>query len=179
MRLLTLLSIAALVPAIAFAQSNNRRPSADQIVKSLTPVDEPQSNFPATKGIRIEGQRPRTENPPSIDLEVNFEYDSANLTPDARIVLDNLGKALTDPALKASRFLVAGHTDAAGGDAYNLALSARRAQAVADYLQREHAIPSSRLRIEGYGKSKLLDATNPLSAINRRVQVANLGDAGK
>lgn len=171
------LIVLALVMPLAMGQTESRRPSADEIVKRLTlPEEEPQAKVFGMKGITVEGRRPAAPEAPSIDLEVNFEYASANLTADARLVLDNLGKALGDPALRSSRFLVAGHTDAAGTDTYNLALSARRAQVVADYLVRVHGVESARLTVVGYGKSKLLDTANPLSAINRRVQVANLGE---
>lgn len=90
-------------------------------------------------------------------------------------MLDTLGKALTDPALKDSRFQVAGHTDASGSDAVNLSLSQQRAQTVAAFLQREYGIGAKRLQVNGFGRSKLLDAANPLSAVNRRVQIVNLG----
>ncbi|MCX7176052.1 MAG: OmpA family protein [Proteobacteria bacterium] len=132
------------------------------------------------KGISVEGARvqPTVQTDvqrPSVDLEVNFNYNSATLSPDAFQVLDNLGKALSDPELQSSSFMVAGHTDAAGSEAYNLALSKRRAQTVAKYLRDKHHIEPSRLRVEGYGKRRLLDAANPLSALNRRVEVVNLG----
>ena len=113
--------------------------------------------------------------PPSIDLAINFEFASAKLTPDARITLDALGQALNDAALRESRFRVAGHTDAVGGDAANLALSKQRAQSVAEYLARQHNVAQARLIVEGFGRRQLLDAANPRSAMNRRVQIENLG----
>ena len=162
----------AILPLSVWAQERPRQFSAEEIVQRLKP--EPvQSNF--KRGIKVEGQRSQSNASKTIDLEVNFEYASATLSPDARIVLDNLGRALSDPVLKSSRFMVAGHTDSVGGAAYNLALSKRRAQAVADYLVREHNVDSNRLQIEGFGSIKLLDASNPTSAVNRRVQVATLG----
>ena len=81
----------------------------------------------------------------------------------------------SDAALRESRFSVAGHTDARGGDAYNLNLSRLRARAVADYLIKQHGIDAQRLDVEGYGRSRLLDPANPASAVNRRVQITNLG----
>lgn len=173
-----------LMPA-AWAQEESRRPSAEEILNRLTVKEE----APRTRGfkpesldirgVKVEGRVPvanaSTASAASIDLEVNFEYGSATLTPDARLMLDNLGKALSDPKLKTSRFLVAGHTDAAGGDAYNKTLSKRRAQAVADYLTKDHGVEANRLQVDGFGRNKLLDNSNPLSAMNRRVQVANLG----
>ena len=63
---------------------------------------------------------------PSIDIEVFFEYDSAAITPAATPKLQTLGKALSDAKLKGKTFMIAGHTDATGSDAYNLSLSKRR-----------------------------------------------------
>ncbi len=176
----------ALLCAAAQAQDVSRRPTTEAIVRSLNAA--PQDNYtrglggPATRGlsgrgIAVEGAQPAPapDNTRSIDLDVTFEYNSAVLSPDARLVLDNLGRALNDPSLRSARFMVAGHTDASGGDAYNLELSRKRAQAVADYLKREHGVTLDRLQIEGFGRSKLLDTANPLSAVNRRVQVVNLG----
>ena len=167
------LLVAVLAPAGA---QDSRMPSTEEIIRKLTQpklsADDLRSN-----AVQVEGRRRRAEPAPgpSIDLAVNFEYASAKLTADARIVLDNLGQALSDPALSNSRFRIAGHTDARGSDAYNLALSRQRARSVADYLQSQHHIDAKRLSIEGFGRSQLLDPANPESAVNRRVQIANLG----
>ena len=163
----------------ALAQDVSRRPSTEEIIKQLKPAPALKTRALGNvdrRGIRIEGASP-VESVPlrAIDLEVNFEYASATLSPDARLVLDNLGKALSDPALNTSRFQVAGHTDAAGGESYNITLSKRRALSVADYLFRVHGIVGARLEIAGFGASKLRDGANPLSAVNRRVQIVNLG----
>ena len=163
----------ALAPAAA---QDSRAPTTEEIIRRLMQpklsADDLKSN-----AVQIEGRRRHAEAAPgpSIDLAVNFEYASARLTADARLVLDNLGLALADPALSGARFRIAGHTDARGGDAYNLALSKRRAQSVADYLTRQHRIDPQRLSVEGFGRSQLLDAANPASAVNRRVQITNLG----
>ena len=182
--IIVLFTLLAATMAMAQTSDGSRKPSAREIVERLTPSHEefqsrsvtPKTRGFEAKGISVEGRKAQAEAPPSIDLDVNFEYASAQLTTDAKIILDNLGSALTDPALRNSHFLLAGHTDASGGDAYNLALSTRRAQAVADYLTKQYGVEANRLKVEGYGRTKLADATNPLSAINRRVQVANLGE---
>lgn len=163
----------AFVPAVA---QDSRTPSAEEIIRKLM---QPQLSPDDLKNnaVQVEGRRRRADVAPgpSVDLAVNFEYASAKLTPDARLVLDNLAKALADPALSGSRFRVAGHTDARGSDAYNLTLSKQRARAAADYLVREHGIDAQRLSVEGFGERQLLDPANPESAVNRRVQITNLG----
>jgi outer membrane protein OmpA-like peptidoglycan-associated protein len=170
-KLVVALFIACLTISVG-AQQRPGKFTAEEIVERLKP-EPSSSNF--TRGIKVEGQRTQSSANQTIDLEVNFEYASAILSPDARIVLDNLGRALSDPALISSRFLVAGHTDAVGSLSYNLGLSKRRAQAVADYLVREHNVSINRLQIEGVGSMKLLDPANPTGAVNRRVQIATLG----
>ena len=67
------------------------------------------------------------------------------------------GKALTNPDLKGSTFIVAGHTDAAGGDGYNQDLSERRADSIKRYLTDKYGIAGADLVTVGYGKSKLKD----------------------
>jgi outer membrane protein OmpA-like peptidoglycan-associated protein len=83
------------------------------------------------------------------------------------------GLALSNPHLKGSTFIVAGHTDAAG-DAYNQDLSERRTDSIKRYLVDEFGIAGTDLVTVGYGKTKLKDPANPLSEVNRRVQVANM-----
>jgi outer membrane protein OmpA-like peptidoglycan-associated protein len=174
--LLALALVLACALAAPAAAQRAPMPSVEDIVRKLARPKLGEEDL-RDSAVRIEGRRQRAEaGPPgSIDLAVNFEYASARLTPDARIVLDNLGQALADPALRDARFSIAGHTDARGSDAYNLGLSKRRAQAVADYLRRQHRIAPSRLGIEGFGRSRLLDPANPESEVNRRVQITNLG----
>jgi len=85
-----------------------------------------------------------------------------------------LGRALTSPDLKGSTFVVAGHTDAAGGDVYNQELSERRADSIKGYLIEKYGIADADLVTVGYGKSKLKDPGQPLAEVNRRVQVVNM-----
>lgn len=112
---------------------------------------------------------------PSADIEVFFDYDRAEITPAAQRTLAPLGQALSDPKLAANRFLLIGHTDAMGGEAYNQSLSERRAGAVKDYLVRTFGIAPERLVSYGRGKSLLKNESDPMAAENRRVQVVNNG----
>ena len=85
-----------------------------------------------------------------------------------------LGRALSDPGLKGSTFVVAGHTDAAGSDGYNQDLSERRADSIKRYLVETFAIPAGNLVTVGYGKTKPKNPGDPMDAANRRVQVVNM-----
>ena len=116
------------------------------------------------------------ETRPRIDLEIRFDYNSANIAQNAIPDLNNLGKALTDPALKGSTFVLAGHTDGAGGEDYNQDLSNRRADSVKRYLTEKFGLAPQNLVTAGYGKSRLKNTNNPAAAENRRVEVVNMAE---
>jgi outer membrane protein OmpA-like peptidoglycan-associated protein len=160
---LTLLAVALVSAPAAAADLVGR----DDIVKALTPK-------PRTRAIVLEANAPPPP-PPSIDLNVEFEYDSATLTATARQQLDYLGEALRSDGLRASRFEIAGHTDARGTAAYNQSLSERRAQSVRDYLTGRHGIGAAQLAAAGWGFTRLKNTADPYAAENRRVQISNLG----
>ena len=111
---------------------------------------------------------------PKIDLEIQFEYNSADISKNSVTAVQELGKALSDASLKGSTFVVAGHTDAMGGEAYNQDLSERRADTIKKYLSEKYGITGSNLVTVGYGKTKPKDANAPLDPANRRVQVVNM-----
>jgi outer membrane protein OmpA-like peptidoglycan-associated protein len=111
---------------------------------------------------------------PNIDLEITFEYNSADISSASLPSVQALGKALSDPNLRGSTFVVAGHTDAAGTEAYNQDLSERRADSIKRYLVEKYGIASADLVTVGYGKTKPKDANEPMDPSNRRVQVVNM-----
>lgn len=101
-----------------------------------------------------------------------FDYDSADLREAA---IESLAKLATlirrNPH---ARFVIEGHTDSFGSDAYNLDLSARRAEAVGRLLVLSMGIPADRIAARGYGKSRLIaPATGTIEEqqINRRVEI--------
>ena len=111
---------------------------------------------------------------PNIDLEITFDYKSADISTKSLPSVQALGRALVSADLKGSTFIVAGHTDAAGGESYNQDLSERRADAIKRYLMQNYGIAPADLVTVGYGKSKLKDPNQPLAEVNRRVQVVNM-----
>ena len=111
---------------------------------------------------------------PKIDLEINFDYNSADISAKSLPSVQALGRALSNAELQGSTFVVAGHTDAAGGEAYNQELSERRAESIKRYLVDKYAITGADLVTVGYGKSKLKDPNQPMAETNRRVQVVNM-----
>ena len=114
---------------------------------------------------------------PNVDVQILFAFDSAEILPEARPALDELGKALSDPKLTGGTFLIAGHTDAKGSDAYNLGLSQRRAASVKAFLVETYHVDGGRLSVIGFGEEQLKNKEDPLADENRRVQIVNTGSA--
>ena len=113
---------------------------------------------------------------PNIDLEITFDYNSADISAASLPSVQALGKALSDPNLKGSTFVVAGYTDAAGGETYNQDLSERRADTIKRYLTDKYGIAGSDLVTVGYGKSRPKNPNDPMDPANRRVQVVNMAN---
>ncbi len=117
-----------------------------------------------------------TKDKPSIDLEINFEFNSARIGGEAAPQVNELGKALTDPSLKGNTFVLAGYADGKGRAEYNQNLSERRADAVKRYLTENYGIPAANLVTVGYGSTHFKNADDPYAAENRRVAVTNMAD---
>jgi len=113
---------------------------------------------------------------PSIDLEVNFDYNSDHIGSKASSQVTALGEALSSSELKGGTFILAGHTDAKGSDTYNQGLSERRAEAVRQFLSEKYGLDASNLVTVGYGKTQLKNPAGPFASENRRVQVINASD---
>jgi len=106
------------------------------------------------------------------DFKINFEFGSADLTSDSTQLLDHIASVLSASSAK---FRIAGHTDNVGSASRNLELSARRAQAVKDYLVKTGQVSPDRLVTVGRGSKEPLDPKNPGAPENRRVEIMNLG----
>lgn len=111
---------------------------------------------------------------PRIDLEIKFEFNSAQIARGALADMEALGKALADPALKGSSIVLAGHTDAVGSEEVNQDLSERRADSVKKYLVEKYGLSPENLVTAGYGKARLKDKAHPRAAENRRVEIVNM-----
>jgi outer membrane protein OmpA-like peptidoglycan-associated protein len=189
----------SMTAGLAFAADSNV--SADQIVTALRakPLTRglstgPQSDTAATARIReigfvqtLRNRKTRSlsmgereeiaeiaSTKPKIDLDIQFDYNSAEISKTSMPSVQELGKALSNPDLKGSTFVVAGHTDAIGGEEYNQGLSERRAESIKRYLSDKYGIAGADLVTVGYGKSKPKDPNAPMDPINRRVQVVNM-----
>jgi outer membrane protein OmpA-like peptidoglycan-associated protein len=109
---------------------------------------------------------------PKISLEVYFDYNSADITPQARGTLDKLGSALEDPRLAGKRFFFNGHTDARGDPYYNQELSQRRAASALRYIAAHYRVDERNIIASGHGARVPKNPANPYADENRRVEVA-------
>ena len=98
---------------------------------------------------------------------VFFETDSSDLTPQARATLDKQAQWLVQ--YNRYTFTIEGHADERGTREYNIALGARRAQTVRDYLI-ARGIEAQRMRTISYGKERPAAVCNDIScwSQNRR-----------
>ncbi len=113
---------------------------------------------------------------PRVDLDVNFESGSWQLTPGQidklSVIADGLNRAISRNPREV--FMIEGHTDATGTDDDNLSLSDRRAEAVAVALTEQFQVPAENLVTQGYGEQYLKDPTDGPSRVNRRVAVRRI-----
>ena len=195
---ITLAAALSMTAGLAIAADNNV--SADQILNALQPkpltrglsIGAPQVD-PSVKAKEISfvdslrnrktrslsmGEREEiaeiSSTKPKIDLNIQFDYNSAEISKTSLSSVQELGKALSNPSLKGSTFVVAGHTDAIGSEAYNQDLSERRADTIKRYLSEKYGINGTDLITVGYGKTRPIDPNAPMDPINRRVQVVNM-----
>jgi len=111
------------------------------------------------------------KNPDGSKMGVYFDFDRSEITSNSKLALDKLIQIFKE--YPETNLLVEGHTDDKGADAYNLALSERRAMAVGNYLKSKNISPS-RLTINWYGESqpKAENTSDVNRAENRRVEFA-------
>ena len=114
---------------------------------------------------------------PELNLsDVNFETGSAVIRPEEAEDLRDIGVAMRNAILDnpGEVFLIEGHTDAVGGAAMNLALSDRRAEAVALALTEFFGVPPENMIVQGYGESNLKVVTGGSERANRRAAVRRI-----
>ena len=108
-------------------------------------------------------------------VEINFDFDSAAIKPESYRDVGAIADALHNPILLGYGILVIGHTDAVGTRSYNLGLSQRRAEAIRNALIDPFGVNPAVLEAVGLGEEQLQDPKHPKAAVNRRVQLINIG----
>jgi peptidoglycan-associated lipoprotein len=143
-----LASLFALMLAVAACSTNNNQDANNANANANTPGSV--QDFVVNVGDRV-----------------FFESDQSDLTPQARATLDKQVQWLQQ--YSQYQFTVEGHADERGTREYNIALGARRAQTVRDYLA-SRGIPAQRMRTISYGKERPVAVCNDIScwSQNRR-----------
>jgi outer membrane protein OmpA-like peptidoglycan-associated protein len=104
--------------------------------------------------------------------EAKFQFDSWDLSEDAKIVLDKFVDMLIAQD-KGVYLEIQGHTDNTGEEEWNLILGKRRAGAVMEYLHKKYSIPLHRMEVISYGSDAPVgdNSTREGRAQNRRVVI--------
>lgn len=112
--------------------------------------------------------------PPEVNLY--FEFNAAQLSPQSKRQLEALLGALTSDALSAYRFQLSGHTCEQGKETYNQSLSERRSEIVKEWLT-QNGFPAGQLMAVGYGESRPIadNTTEEGRRLNRRVEIKTTG----
>jgi outer membrane protein OmpA-like peptidoglycan-associated protein len=161
--------IGFLVIGFVYAQSPIQSATTDELIEKLNPNSVSNTTTTRTRGLR--NLTPEVREKPSVNLMINFEFNSSKLLPESKPLLDHLAKAIKSDQLKDLSFFVEGHTDIKGTFAYNLKLSDQRASSVVQYLSSQ-GVEKNRLKAIGKGSSELLIPDQPEAAENRRVKIS-------
>ena len=108
-----------------------------------------------------------------VNLKIQFDVNSYTIRKGSYKILNELGKALSDPRLRERIITVNGHTDSDGKEKYNVRLSLNRAGAVKQYLIDHYNISPDQLKVVGYGESMPLkpNTSKENKQLNRRVEI--------
>jgi outer membrane protein OmpA-like peptidoglycan-associated protein len=152
------------VPVVAAPVAAPPPPPADSDGDGVVDADDQCPNTPAGEIVGAFGCSC------DVTVRVHFAFDSAELPPAGRELLDGAANRLNE--LKFVGGEVAGHTDSIGDEVFNLGLSKRRAQAVLEHLEARGVAPG-RMTAVGYGETRPIadNATEEGRALNRRVVV--------
>lgn len=128
-------------------------------------------NFVSFYAVRTRGIRDANRG-----FRIGFKENSDQLDDWSRRQLEAVGEGMQDPALSGYKFSLEGHTDDLGTDAYNDALSLRRAETVRIFLEKVTGVSVSRLSVRGYGKEDPVvpGTSDTARAANRRVVIRRL-----
>ena len=129
----------------------------------------------ATKPPRVKSDetinKKKVHQPSTVALNIQFQFDSAQLTEHAVKQLNEIGKALTSNQLSNYTFEIAGHTDSVGKSSYNKWLSEQRAKTVKKYLINYFGLQQNTLLALGYGEEQPYLQDDPTNGVNRRVEI--------
>lgn len=145
-----------LVKANKFEEAERKARAAQKLAeRAKKEADANWEDCNKTKAVVAEAKKPVEDKPPAEEpaelKTVFFAYDSSELTPDQRTILDE--NAIWMRQNPDAKLVLEGHTDERGSVEYNLALGERRARVVQQYLL-QLGVEGARLRLLSYGEEK-------------------------
>ncbi len=166
----------ALLPETSARQIDYAQTDAEALRQALLAANAPavDRGFSLYQIRNIDAVRKQV---PELTLEaVNFATGSAVIRAPEAAALSTLGKAMREAIARnpGELFLIEGHTDAVGSATYNLALSDRRAESLAQALIEYFDVPAENMIVQGYGEEDLRVDTEAAEAANRRAAVRRI-----
>jgi len=154
-------------------------PTVQQSIAQISPPDTGMAIIkkPAAPktGLRIIDYRAAKDD---ASYFIHFAFNSERLEKDYRAHLDRLAIVLGTAEMKQNCIKITGHTDTIGTEAYNLALSRRRALSVFNYLTTFGKIDKNRFTLEAAGETRPLPDKPGNSPYNRRVEFSSKSVSG-
>ena len=161
-------------------QPEQQRDDADKIYNDpdgdeLTENDTDSTNYNYDRNYNDQDYQAETvsyDEPPQ-STTVNFAFDSADLSSEARSELRELNETLTEEEYQNLRIVISGYTDAIGDRSYNQDLSERRAASVREFLRYEN-VEVAEVEVNGYGESNPVRDNDTAYGReqNRRVEIS-------
>jgi outer membrane protein OmpA-like peptidoglycan-associated protein len=162
----------AMLLTAASAQAQ-QHPDTRQIIEALKPSPSRSLRNLVAREKPADPAVVADQPPASIDLTIEFDFNSSGIRAESRPLLVDLAMALKSPELRRSRFLIEGHTDAVGRPDHNLKLSLDRAEAVRRFLLAT-GVTSTQVDVAGRGSTQPANPADPDASENRRVRIVNL-----
>lgn len=122
------------------------------VAAGIDPKGNPLAVVPAPEKEKDSTVAPATGKENADLPDIYFDFNKADIRPDAQVLLNNVVKMLADAP--GSIVEVGSHTDSRGNDLFNLQLSRKRAASVADYLAGK-GVDRARIKAKGYGETRL------------------------
>jgi len=110
---------------------------------------------------------------PSINVNINFQYNSVELVESSIGSIDVLAEALSDNSFIDKSITIIGHSDSRGTESYNYELSERRANKILENILALKPNLDGQLKIQGLGEDAPLyeGSTEDIYLLNRRIEI--------
>jgi outer membrane protein OmpA-like peptidoglycan-associated protein len=151
MRVAVLLTLVLVWPSAANAQAELSTKSFDLVYRTLDLTYPIESIAGKTQDLQI--KETATEIRIELAADVLFDFDKSTIRPQAAAALHTVAEIINDKG-KGRSVRIDGHTDGKGSDAYNQALSERRAASVRQWLIDKEGLGKTKLSTQGFGAKR-------------------------